>query len=170
MSEELNIRLARREESPKILEFVKAFAKYEKMSKLVTITEEDIQKNIFDNGYARVLFMEVEGRVIGFAVYFYSFSTFIGKSVLYLEDLFIENGMRGKGYGKQVLAYLAKTAIIKECVRFEWSCLRWNKPSIAIYEKMKAMQMREWIKFRLDGKELDELAAKCTHEIDIYTK
>ncbi len=104
MSEELNIRLARREESPKILEFVKAFAKYEKMSKLVTITEEDIQKNIFDNGYARLLFMEVEGRVIGFAVYFYSFSTFIGKSVLYLEDLFIENGMRGRGYGKEVLA------------------------------------------------------------------
>ena len=170
MSEKLTIRLARRDESAKILEFVKIFAKYEKMTKLVTLTEEDIKTNIFDKGYARVLFMLVEDRVIGFAIYFYSFSTFIGKSVLYLEDLFIENGMRGKGYGKEVLAYLAKTAQIKKCVRFEWSCLRWNKPSIAIYEKMKATQMREWIKFRLDGKELDKLAAKCNHEIDILKK
>ena len=166
MSEELKIRLARREESAEILKFVKAFAKYEKMSKLVTLTEEDIQVNIFDKGYARVLFMEVENKVIGFAVYFYSFSTFLGKSVLYLEDLFIENGMRGKGYGKEVLAYLAKTAQVKKCVRFEWSCLRWNKPSITIYEKMNAIQMNEWIKFRLDGKELANLAAKCTYEID----
>ena len=170
MSEELRIRLARRDESAKILEFVKALAKYEKMSKLVTITEEDIKMNIFDNGYARVLFLEVEERVIGFAIYFYSFSTFIGKSVLYLEDLFIETGMRGRGYGKEVLAYLAKTAQVKGCVRFEWSCLRWNKPSIAIYEKMKATQLREWIKFRLDGKELNNLAAKCTHEIDVLKK
>ncbi|MCK5387998.1 MAG: GNAT family N-acetyltransferase [Candidatus Izimaplasma sp.] len=170
MSEELTIRLAKREEAPKILEFIKDFAKYEKMSKLVTLNEEDIITNIFDKGYARVLFLEVEERVIGFAIYFYSFSTFIGKSVLYLEDLFIENGMRGKGYGKEVLAYLAKTAKVKDCIRFEWSCLRWNKPSIAIYEKMKATQMREWIKFRLDGKELDELAGKCDKEIDAYHK
>ena len=170
MSEELNIRLARRDESAIILKFVKDFAKYEKMSKLVTLTEEDIITNIFDKGYARVLFLEAEGRVIGFAIYFYSFSTFIGKSVLYLEDLFIENGMRGKGYGKEVLAYLAKTALVKDCVRFEWSCLRWNKPSIAIYEKMKATQMREWIKFRLDGTELTDLAAKCDKDIDIYKK
>ncbi len=170
MSEELTIRLAKREEAPTILKFVKDFAKYEKMSKLVTLTEDDIVTNIFDKGYARVLFMEVENRVIGFAIYFYSFSTFIGKSVLYLEDLFIENGMRGKGYGKEVLAYLAKTALVKECVRFEWSCLRWNKPSIAIYEKMKATQMREFIKFRLDGKELDDLAARCDKEIDVFKK
>ena len=170
MSEKLKIRLAKREESPKILEFVKDFAKYEKMQKLVTLTVKDIETNIFDKGYARVLFMEVENKTIGFAVYFYSFSTFIGKSVVYLEDLCIENGMRGRGYGKEVLAYLAKTAQVKECVRFEWSCLRWNKPSIAIYEKMKATKMREFIKFRLDGKELDELASKCTHEIDILKK
>ena len=170
MGEELKIRLARRDEAPKILKFIKDFAKYEKMSKLVTLSEEDIVTNIFDKGYARVIFLVAEGREIGFAIYFYSFSTFIGKSVLYLEDLFIENGMRGKGYGKQALAYLAKTAIVKECVRFEWSCLRWNKPSIAIYEKMKATQMREWIKFRLDGKELKNLASKCEMEIDTYTK
>ena len=170
MSAELTIRLAKREESAKILQFIKDFAKYEKMSKLVTLTEEDIKTNIFDKGYARVLFMEAEGRVIGFAVYFYSFSTFIGKSVLYLEDLFIENGMRGRGYGKEVLAYLAKTALVKNCVRFEWACLRWNKPSIAIYEKMKATKMREWIKFRLDGKELDDLASKCEKEIDVYNE
>ncbi len=165
MGEELNIRLAKREEASKILEFVKAFAKYEKMSKLVTLTEEDIVTNIFDNGYARVIFMEVEGKEIGFAIYFYSFSTFLGKSVLYLEDLFIENGMRGRGYGKQVLAYLAKTALIKKCIRFEWSCLRWNKPSIAIYEKLNATPMKEWIKFRLDGKELITLANKYEKEI-----
>ena len=165
MGEELNIRLAKREEAGKILEFVKAFAKYERMSKIVTITEEDIVTNIFDNGYARVVFLEVEGREIGFAIYFYSFSTFLGKSVLYLEDLFIENGMRGKGYGKQALAYLAKTALIKKCIRFEWSCLRWNKPSIAIYNKMNATPMKEFIKFRLDGKELNELAEKYEKEI-----
>lgn len=170
MGEDLNIRLARRDEADKILTFVKAFAKYERMSKLVTLTIQDIETNIFDKGYARVLFIEAEGREIGFAIYFYSFSTFIGKSVLHLEDLFIENGMRGRGYGKQVLAYLAKTALVKECVRFEWSCLRWNKPSIAIYEKMKATPMKEWIKFRLDGKELTDLAAKCEKEIEIYHK
>ena len=170
MSEELSIRLARRDESAIILEFVKEFAKYEKMTKLVKLTEQDIITNIFDKGYARVLFMEAEGRVIGFAIYFYSFSTFIGKSVLYLEDLFIENGMRGRGYGKEVLAYLAKTALVKECVRFEWSCLRWNKPSISIYEKMNATKMTEWIRFRLDGEELNDLASKCDKEIDVYYK
>ena len=165
MGEELIVRLAKREEAGKILEFIKAFAKYEKMSKIVSVTEEDIVTNIFDKGYARVVFLEVEGREIGFAIYFYSFSTFLGKSVLYLEDLFIENGMRGKGYGKQALAYLAKTALIKECVRFEWSCLRWNKPSIAIYNKMNATPLKEWIKFRLDGEELVALAEKYEKEI-----
>ena len=165
MGEELIVRLAKREEAGKILEFIKAFAKYEKMSKIVSVTEEDIVTNIFDKGYARVVFLEVEGREIGFAIYFYSFSTFLGKSVLYLEDLFIENGMRGRGYGKQVLAYLAKTALIKECVRFEWSCLRWNKPSIAIYNKMNATPLKEWIKFRLDGEELVALAEKYEKEI-----
>ena len=165
MGEELVVRLAKREEAGKILEFVKTFAKYEKMSKMVTMTEEDIVTNIFDKGYARVVFLMVGGREIGFAIYFYSFSTFLGKSVLYLEDLFIENGMRGKGYGKQALAYLAKTAIVKNCVRFEWSCLRWNKPSIAIYNKMNATSLKEWIKFRLDGKELVELAEKYKKDI-----
>ena len=170
MGEELNIRLAKREESDKILGFITEFAKYEDMSKIVSVTKEDIEKNIFDNGFARVLFLEAEGREVGFAIYFYSFSTFLGKSVLYLEDLFIENGMRGRGYGKEVLAYLAKTALVKECVRFEWSCLRWNKPSIAIYEKLEATKMKEWIKFRLDGKELEKLANKCDKEIEVYKK
>ena len=166
MNKKLKIRLARRNETSKILEFIKALAKYEKMLDLVTLNEEDIETNIFDNQYAEVLFLEIDNNVIGFAVYYYTFSTFLGKAVLYLEGFFIIPEMRGKGYGKETLAYLAKSAIVKNCARFEWSCLKWNKSSIAVYEKMQATGLEEWITFRLDGKELDELAAKCNYEIE----
>ncbi len=167
MDNKLIIRTAKRDESPIILKFIKALADYENLTNEVVINESDIIKNIFENQYANVLLLEVENKVIGFAVYFYSFSTFLGKPGLYLEDFFIEETMRGKGYGKATLAYLAKIAKLKGCARFEWSCLKWNTPAIKVYEKMKAKQLEEWVQFRLTGSDLDELASKCHQEIKL---
>ncbi len=166
MTEKLKIRPAKRTETAIIIKFIKALAEYEKMSEAVTLDEDDIQANIFDNNYANVVFLEVNKKIIGFAVYYYSFSTFHGQPGMYLEDFYIEPKMRGNGYGKETLAYLAKIAIIKGCSRFEWSCLKWNSPAIKIYEKMNATKLDEWVQFRLSGQELNKLANEYHQEIE----
>lgn len=153
---ELTITKAKREEADKVLHFIKGLAKYERMRKYVKASVEDIQRNIFDEGRAEVIFVRRDGEPIGFAVYFYSFSTFLARPTLHLEDFFVEDKERGKGIGKMVLKYLAKTALENNCLRFEWTCLEWNKPSIRFYEKLGAKPLRGWIPFRMDGKELEQ--------------
>lgn len=155
---EITIEKAKREEADKILYFVKELARYERMRKYVKASVEDIEKNIFDDNRAEVVFVKREGEAIGFAVYFYSFSTFLAKPTLHLEDFFISDKDRGKGIGKKVLKYLAKTALENDCLRFEWTCLEWNKPSIRFYENLGAKPLRGWIPFRMDGKELEKFA------------
>lgn len=154
----ITITKAKREEADKVLHFIKELARYERMRKYVKASVEDIQKNIFDDKRAEVIFVREDGEPIGFAVYFYSFSTFLAQPTLHLEDFFINDKNRGKGIGKLVLKYLAKTAIEHECTRFEWSCLEWNKPSIRFYENLGAKPLRGWIPFRMDGKELEKFA------------
>lgn len=128
------------------------------MKKYVTATVEDIEKNIFDDQRAEVLFVRLKDKPIGFAVYFYSFSTFLARPTLHLEDFFILNKERGKGYGKLVLKHLARKAIDDGCMRFEWTCLEWNKPSIRFYEKLGAKPLHGWIPFRMEDQDLINFA------------
>lgn len=155
---EITITQAKREESDKILEFINGLAKYERMKKYVKATVKDIEKNIFDDNRAEVIFIRKDNEPIGFAVYFYSFSTFLARPTLHLEDFFMNDKERGKGYGKKVLKHLAQTAIDNDCMRFEWTCLEWNKPSIRFYENLGAKPLRGWIPFRMEGKELKAFA------------
>ena len=152
------IRVAKREDSKKILEFINMLAVYEKMQDQVVATVEKIESEIFDKKSAEVLFAVEDGKEVGFALYFKNFSTFLGKSGIYLEDLFVMPEYRNKGYGKALLKRLAKIAVESGAGRFEWCCLDWNKPSIEFYERLKATRLNEWLIFRLTGAELENLA------------
>jgi len=151
---EITISKAKREEADKVLHFIKELARYERMRKYVKATVADIEKNIFDDKRANVIFVRRDGEPIGFAIYFYSFSTFVAKPTLHLEDFFVNDKDRGQGIGKRVLKFLAQKALDRGCSRFEWTCLEWNKPSMKFYEKLGAKPLRGWIPFRMDGNEL----------------
>lgn len=155
---EITITKAKREEADKILFFIKGLARYERMRKYVKATVQEIEKNIFDDKRAEVIFVRRDNEPVGFAIYFYKFSTFLAKPTLHLEDFFVLDEERGKGLGKMVLKYLARTALENGCLRFEWTCLEWNKPSIRFYENLGAKPLRGWIPFRMDGDELVKFA------------
>lgn len=137
-----------------ILYFINELAKFEKLENQVKTNKEELMRNVFENKYAEVLFLEVDSRRIGFALYFYTFSTFEGKPTLYLEDLFVVSEERQKGYGKKTLEHLANIAIEKGCARFEWSCLNWNQNAIDFYLKFGAKRLSDWDLFRLEGANL----------------
>lgn len=152
------IRFAERSDTPLILSFIKALAEYEHMSKLVVATPEGLAQSIFDEGHAEVIIGEYDGEPVGFALFFHNYSTFLGQSGLYLEDLFIFPEYRGKGFGKIIFAFLAKLALERNCGRMEWWCLDWNEPSIGFYKSLGAQPMDEWTVFRLTGQALMDLA------------
>ena len=138
------IRPAKETEAGLILEFIKKLAAYEKCSDEVVADEATIYNSIFVEKAAEVLFAEEDGVVIGFALFFHNFSTFVGRKGLYLEDLFIIPEKRGLGYGKAILKYLANIAVERNCGRMEWICLDWNAPSLAFYRSIGAIPMDEW--------------------------
>lgn len=160
MSEIFNIRKSKREDIKIILKFIKELAKYEKMSDLVKATESDLEINIFDKKYAEVIIAEVNAKPIGFALFFHNFSTFNGGPGLYLEDLYITEKMRSKGYGKMMLNHLANIVVKRKCERFEWSCLDWNTDAINFYKSLGAVIQDEWKIFRLSGDKLQKMANK----------
>ena len=139
-----NIRPAKVTEAGLILEFIKKLAAYEKCSDEVVADEATIYNSIFVEKAAEVIFAEEDGVVIGFALFFHNFSTFVGRKGLYLEDLFIIPEKRGLGYGKAILKYLANIAVERNCGRMEWICLDWNAPSLAFYRSIGAVPMDEW--------------------------
>ena len=139
-----NIRPAKETEADLILEFIKKLAAYEKCSDEVVADEATIYNSIFVEKAAEVVFAEEDGVVIGFALFFHNFSTFVGRKGLYLEDLFIIPEKRGLGYGKAILKYLANIAVERNCGRMEWICLDWNAPSLAFYRSIGAVPMDEW--------------------------
>jgi GNAT superfamily N-acetyltransferase len=153
-------RTAEREDVSLILTFIKALAAYEHLENEVTATEETLMASLFDRREAEVIICEYDSEPVGFALYFYNYSTFLGKSGLYLEDLFILKAYRGLNIGKQLLAHIAKIAVERGCGRFEWSCLDWNKSSIAFYEHMGAKAMDDWTVYRLTGDALISLASE----------
>ena len=158
------IRQARREDCPKILQFIQELAEYEKEPDAVEARVEILEESIFDKKQANVVFVEENGESIGFALYFFNFSTWRGKAGLYLEDLYVQPSHRGKGFGKMLLSYLASQAIKHNCPRFEWIVLDWNKPSIDFYEAMGAKPLSEWTVYRLENEALQDLAKSYKEE------
>ena len=139
-----NIRPAKPEETGLVLEFIKKLADYEKCSDEVVADEATLHQSLFVEKAAEVVFAEEDGVVIGFALFFHNFSTFVGRKGLYLEDLFIIPEKRGLGYGKAILKYLADIAVERNCGRMEWICLDWNAPSLAFYRSIGAVPLDEW--------------------------
>ena len=155
-----NIRKANESDTPIIFDLIKKLAVYEKLENDVITSLEELRENIFSKNFAKVLIAEEDEKPVGFALYFYNFSTFVGKPGIYLEDLFVEPEHRGKGYGKSLLIELSKIAKAENCGRFEWSVLDWNTPSIEFYKSLGAKPMDEWTVFRLDEKGISDLAGK----------
>lgn len=149
----LEIRYAKPSESKLILEFIKGIAEYEKLSDQVTTTEEELYNSIFVEKSAKVIIAFLDDVPVGFALFFYNFSTFKGRKGLYLEDLFVYKQYRGKGIGNALFNYLLSEAKKNNCGRMEWVCLNWNQPAIDFYLSKKAIPMDEWTTFRID--ELD---------------
>jgi len=153
-----NIRFAEEKDIQLILGFIKELADYEKLLHEVVATEDILFDSLFVKKAAEVIIGEYEGEPIGFALFFHNFSTFLGRPGIYLEDLYIKPEMRGRGYGKTLLAFLAKLAKERNCGRFEWWCIDWNEPSIEFYKSIGAVPMDEWTVFRVTGEALDDLA------------
>ena len=154
----VEFRYAERKDCGLILSFIKALAEYEKMSDEVVATEELLEEWLFDKKSAEVIFACEDGKEVGFALFFHNFSTFLGRAGLYLEDLYILEDYRGKGYGKAMLKKLAQIAVERGCGRLEWSCLDWNRPSIDFYLSLGAEPMDEWTAYRVTGDTLQKLA------------
>ncbi|HEY9164704.1 MAG TPA: GNAT family N-acetyltransferase [Candidatus Kryptonia bacterium] len=156
--EKLNIRIANEADSGIVLGFIKDLAEFEKLAKEVRATDEIIRENVFRKKYAEVLIAEYKDLPVGFALYFHNFSTFLGRPGIYLEDLYIRSEFRGKGFGKQLLIYLAKLARQRECGRVEWAVLDWNEKAISFYKSLGAIQLNDWIVNRVTGSALENLA------------
>lgn len=157
---DLRVRFAKAEDTPLILELIKGLAGYEKMENEVEATEELLKMALFERKQAEVILAEYQGKAVGYALFFTSFSSFHGKANIYLEDLFLLPEGRGCGAGKALLACLAKIAEERNCDRLEWMCLDWNEPSIRFYKQMGARPMDEWTVYRIDGSALSALAAR----------
>jgi len=156
----IKIRPAYAEDGALILRFITELAIYEEAEDEVIATEADIRESLFAaDSTTNALICELDGLAIGFAVYFFNYSTWLGKHGLYLEDLYVSPEFRGVGAGKTLLKYLARLAVSKNCGRFEWSVLDWNEPAIGFYKAIGALPQAEWVSYRLSGKALSDFAA-----------
>jgi GNAT superfamily N-acetyltransferase len=148
----LEIRDAVAGDSQLILRFIKELAAYEKAEHEVVAEIEDIRESIFGrDSTVRALICSIDGQPIGYAIYFYNYSTWQGRKGLYLEDLYIVPEHRGTGVGNQLLKYLAKKAVVEGCRRVEWSVLDWNEPAIKFYQSIGAKPKTEWVVYQLAG-------------------
>ncbi|MBC3485583.1 GNAT family N-acetyltransferase [Pseudomonas sp. SWRI50] len=151
----LTIRPAVRTDAAQILAFITELADYERARHEVIASVADIERSLFDEGSTvHSLICERDGQAIGFAVYFYSYSTWLGRNGIYLEDLYVTPEQRGDGAGRTLLRHIAREAVEHGCGRLEWSVLDWNEPAIGFYQSLGAEAQAEWVKYRLDGKKL----------------
>jgi GNAT superfamily N-acetyltransferase len=158
-SEPAEIRPTTEADVPAILGLVKKLADYERLSHMVVATEDDFRKALFGpRASVEALIAQVGGVSVGFALFFQSFSTFLGRPGLYLEDIFVEPSYRGRGIGKALLKTLAAIARDRDYGRMEWSVLDWNEPAIGFYKKLGAQLMDEWTTCRITGAALAALA------------
>ncbi|MGI9250993.1 MAG: GNAT family N-acetyltransferase [Pseudohongiellaceae bacterium] len=161
------IRDARKEDCALILAFIRELAEYEKLSHEVEASVEILEQTLFGNpAYAEVVIGEYRGEAVGYALFFHNFSTFTGYPGIYLEDLYVKPVFRGKGFGKQMLAWLAHLAVERKCTRVEWSVLDWNEPSIRFYRSIGAIPMDGWTVQRLDGEALHRFAGEFSEQGD----
>ena len=163
----LDIKQATVDDVPLILQFIKELADYEGLLNEVVATEEVLRETLFgERKVAEVVIGYYENQSVGFALFFHNFSTFLGKPGIYLEDLYVKPEYRGRGFGKSLLAYLARLAMERNCGRLEWWVLDWNEPAIKFYKSLGALPMDEWTVFRVTGDSLEKLAG----EAEIYGK
>lgn len=156
---DLSIRHATVQDCQTILDFIMELAVYEKLEHEVVATVATLEETLFgETRYAQCVIAEHQSRPVGYALFFNNFSTFTGRPGIYLEDLYVKPEMRGKGYGKNLLAYLAKLAVDSNFTRVEWSVLDWNEPSIQFYRSIGAEPMDGWTVQRLDGDQLKSFA------------
>lgn len=155
---ELNVRPAIEADIPAIYGFIRKMAAYEKLEHEVDTDEPSLRRALFSERQAEAVIGEVDGKPVGFALFFHNFSTFKGQRGLYLEDLFVDEEHRGKGYGKELLLYLVRLAKQRDCRRMEWMALDWNTPALRFYESLGATALKEWCLFRLDEEGIERLA------------
>jgi GNAT superfamily N-acetyltransferase len=162
----LTIRTATSRDVPEILSFIRALAVYERAPDAVKATEEDLLRDGFGpTPYYSCEIAELDGKPAGFALYFFDYSTWLGRPGLYLEDLFVHPEFRGMGIGKALLERIAGIAVEKKCARLKWEVLDWNTPAIDFYKAMGAEFEDEWRNVRVDGEALLRLAGKLDEKV-----
>ena len=153
------VRSATEDDIPLVLRFIKELAEYEKLSNEVSATEEILRENLFgERRVAEVALAFVGGEAAGFAVFFYNFSTFLGRPGIYLEDLYVTPEYRGAGVGRTLMVHLARLAKQRGCGRLDWSVLDWNEPALTFYRELGAAPVDGWTVYRLSGVALEQLA------------
>ncbi|WP_449417094.1 N-acetyltransferase family protein [Phormidium nigroviride] len=161
MSSEVILRSAVRTDVPVLFDLIKALAEYEKLSHLVTGDAATLENHLFGTPtYAEVILADMGGKVVGWALFFHNYSTFLTKPGIYLEDLFVLPEYRGQGIGKSLIAYLAKLVVERGCGRLEWSVLDWNENAIAFYKGIGADVLPDWRICRVTGESLVSLASR----------
>ena len=158
---DFTIKAATRKDVPVILSFITKLADYERLSHEVVATDELLRRTLFGRRRtAEVAIGYYNNEPVGFVLFFHNFSTFVGRPGIYIEDLFVEESYRRRGFGGALLAHIAKLAVARDCGRLEWSVLDWNEPAVNFYQKLGAMPMNEWTVFRVTGEKLKQLAAR----------
>lgn len=157
----LSIRSALADDTTLILQFIRELADYERLLDRVVATESELRAALFGPvPRAEVLIAEMDGAAAGFALYFHNFSTFVGRTGLYLEDLFVRPEFRSHGVGKALLVELARTAVERRCGRLEWAVLDWNEPAIGFYRSLGAVAQDDWTVYRLEGEALERMTQR----------
>ena len=161
--EGLTIRGADRGDIPLLLSLIRELAEYEHLLEEVVATEEMLKGSLLGReAVAEAVILEFGGELAGFAVYFHTFSTFMGRRGIYLEDLYVRPAFRGRGIGRATLVHLAQLAEQRNCGRLEWAVLDWNEPAIEFYRRLRAQPMSQWTTFRLTGEALAQLAERSS--------
>jgi GNAT superfamily N-acetyltransferase len=160
-SAEFEIRAATESDVPLILSFIKKLAAYERLSQEVVATEEILRRTLFGMRRTAEVAIGYSGdQAVGFVLFFHNYSTFVGKPGLYIEDLYVDEAYRRRGFGRALFLHVARLAKERQCGRLEWAVLDWNEPAIEFYKKLGAVSMNDWTVFRVTAETLDKLAAR----------
>ncbi|MDR0721982.1 MAG: GNAT family N-acetyltransferase [Treponema sp.] len=156
---QIQLRFAEPQDSTLLLQFIREFAAYAHLEDPFEATEERLRQYLFEKKQGEGIIGTYAGVPAGFALFFHSFSTFLGKPGIYIEDLFVKPEVRGRGVGKTLLSFIAGLAVERNCGRVEWACLNWNEPAIGFYLSQGALPLKEWTTYRITGDAITSLAA-----------